>query len=320
VGDGWAGDLDRLRALETHLEDASFRERWRAIKLARKVALAKWLQRCQIDVDPETLFDIQIKRIHEYKRQFLNVLHVVALYHRLLAGEDCVPRTVIFGGKAAPSYFIAKLIIKLIHDVRAMVLANPSVAQRLNVAFVPNYDVSAAEVLFPATELSEQISTAGTEASGTGCMKAVMNGGIIIGTLDGANIEIREQVGDDNMFVFGLTTQEVETRRAAGYDSSSIIRENAELSDVVERIASMSGGMFMPLVDILRTNDRYFLCADFAPYVAEQQRAAKTWTRGDEWTRKSICNTARSGFFSSDRTIAEYARDIWDVPVKRGAS
>jgi glycogen phosphorylase len=318
IGDDWPANLDKLRGLERFIDDSSFRERWRKVKLERKEKLAKWLQRSQIDADPETLFDIQIKRIHEYKRQFLNVLHVISLYHRLAAGQDCVPRTVMFGGKAAPSYFIAKLIIKLIHDVRGLVRSNPYVAQRLNVVFVPNYSVSAAEVLFPATELSEQISTAGTEASGTGCMKAVLNGGIIMGTLDGANIEIREQVGEDNMFVFGLTTEEVEATKSRGYDSSALIHANAELAAVVDRIASMSGGIFKPLVDILRTNDRYLLCADFASYVAEQERAAKIWTNTDEWTRKSIYNTARSGFLSSDRTIAEYAKDIWDVPVRNG--
>jgi starch phosphorylase len=313
IGDDWPRDLEKLRGLERFADDAAFRERWRKVKSVRKERLTKWLQRCQIEADADSLFDIQIKRIHEYKRQFLNVLHVVALYHRLVAGQDAVPRTVIFGGKAAPSYVIAKLIIKLIHDVRTLVRSNPFVAQRLNVVFVPNYDVSAAEVLFPATELSEQISTAGTEASGTGCMKAVLNGGIIIGTLDGANIEIREQVGEENMFVFGLTTEELEALRTRGYDSSAIIRANAELAAVVDRIAAMSGGIFKPLVDILLTNDRYFLCADFASYLAAQQTAAETWTRTDDWTRKSILNTARSGYFSSDRTVREYADEIWDV-------
>ncbi|HKR64463.1 MAG TPA: glycogen/starch/alpha-glucan phosphorylase [Thermoanaerobaculia bacterium] len=315
IGDGWVRDLDQLRGLERFADDAAFREKWRKVKRARKGMFEKWLQRCQLDADPDSLFDVQIKRIHEYKRQLLNVLHVIALYHRLLAGQDAVPRTVVFGGKAAPSYFIAKLIIKLIHDVRALVRSNPFVAQRLNVVFVPNYDVSAAEVLFPATELSEQISTAGTEASGTGCMKAVLNGGIIIGTLDGANIEIREHVGEENLFVFGLTTEEIEAQRARGYDSGAIVRANAELKAVVDRIASMSGGIFKPLVDILLSNDRYFLCADFASYVAAQQTAAETWTRTDEWTRKSILNTARSGYFSADRTIAEYAREIWETPL-----
>ena len=317
IGDTWPRDLDRLRDLERFADDASFREQWRKVKLTRKEALEKWMRRCQIQIEPESLFDVQIKRMHEYKRQLLNVLHVIALYHRLLNKQDAVPRTVIFGGKAAPSYFVAKLIIKLIHDVRALVRANPFVAQRLNVAFVPSYDVSAAEVLFPATELSEQISTAGTEASGTGCMKAVLNGGIIIGTLDGANIEIREQVGEANMFVFGNTAEEIAALREGKYDSAAIVRDNAELAAVIDRLSSMSGGIFEPLVDNLLHNDRYFLCADFASYVATQQRAAETWTRTDEWTRMSILNTARSGFFSADRTIREYAKEIWGVsPVK----
>jgi len=313
IGDTWPRDLDRLRDLERFADDASFREQWRKVKLTRKEALEKWMRRCQVQVEPESLFDVQIKRMHEYKRQLLNVLHVIALYHRLLNKQDAVPRTVIFGGKAAPSYFVAKLIIKLIHDVRALVRANPFVAQRLNVAFVPSYDVSAAEVLFPATELSEQISTAGTEASGTGCMKAVLNGGIIIGTLDGANIEIREQVGEANMFVFGNTAEEIAALREGKYDSAAIVRDNAELAAVIDRLSSMSGGIFEPLVDNLLHNDRYFLCADFASYVATQQRAAETWTRTDEWTRMSILNTARSGFFSADRTIREYAKEIWEV-------
>lgn len=317
VGESWPRDLDELRGLERFVDDAAFRERWQKVKHLRKEALRKYLQRCQIEVDPESIFDVQIKRIHEYKRQFLNVLHVVGLYHRLLAGQDTVPRTVIFGGKAAPSYVIAKLIIKLIHDVRTLVRSNPFVSQRLNVVFVPNYDVSAAQMLFPATELSEQISTAGTEASGTGCMKAVLNGGIIIGTLDGANIEIREHVGDENMFVFGMTTEEIAALRERGYDSSAIVQANAELKAVIDRIASMSGGIFKPLVDILLSNDRYFLCADFASYVDAQQRAADTWTKRDEWTRKSILNTARSGYFSSDRTVREYADEIWDAKAGR---
>ncbi len=313
IGDAWPGDLDRLRELERFADDAAFRERWLSVKLTRKEALKKWLRRCQIEVEAESLFDVQIKRMHEYKRQLLNVLHVISLYDRLHSGHDAQPRTVIFGGKAAPSYFIAKLIIKLIHDVRAMVHANPFVAQRLNVVFVPNYDVSAAEVLFPATELSEQISTAGTEASGTGCMKAVLNGGIIIGTLDGANIEIREQVGEENMFVFGHTTDEITALREGHYDSSSIVRANAELKAVIDRISSMSGGIYKPLVENLLGNDRYFLCADFASYAATQQRAAETWSRPHEWARKSIFNTARSGFFSADRTVREYAEEIWEA-------
>ncbi|HEY0158710.1 MAG TPA: glycogen/starch/alpha-glucan phosphorylase [Thermoanaerobaculia bacterium] len=312
IGDKWPADLDALRELERFVDDSEFRKKWLKVKRCRKQVLEKWLRRCRADVEVDSLFDVQIKRMHEYKRQLLNAMHVIALYDRLRAGHDTVPRTVIFGGKAAPSYVMAKLIIKLIHDVARLVRANPYVAQRLNVIFVPNYSVSAAEVLFPATELSEQISTAGTEASGTGNMKAVLNGGVIIGTLDGANIEIKEQVGDDNIFIFGHTTEEIVGLRP-NYDPASIVRGNEQLSKVIERIGSMSGGIFKPIVDMLLTNDRYYHCADFASYVATQERAADAWTRRDDWARMSILNTARSGLFSADRTVAEYAREIWDI-------
>jgi starch phosphorylase len=307
IGDGWGRELDRLRELEKFVDDAAFREKWRAVKLQRKHALARWLRRyARVELDPESLFDVQIKRMHEYKRQLLNVMHVISLYHRLADGDTSVaPRTVIFGGKSAPSYFIAKLIIKLIHDVAAMVRTKPSVASKLNVVFVPNYDVSGAQLLFPATDLSEQISTAGTEASGTGCMKAVLNGGVIVGTLDGANIEIREQVGDDNMFVFGHTADQVAAMRGS-YDPKSWIERTPELKRVIETLVSLSNGHFRPLVDILTGNDRYFHCADFQSYLDAQNRAATT-----ELTTMSILNTARSGWFSADRTIAEYAEEIW---------
>jgi starch phosphorylase len=312
IGDGWPADLDRLRGLEPFAEDAEFRKRWLKVKRGRKLALERWLRRCRADVEVDSLFDVQIKRMHEYKRQLLNAMHVIALYDKLRAGHDCVPRTVIFGGKAAPSYVAAKLIIKLIHDVAKLVRANPYVAQRLNVIFVPNYSVSAAEMLFPATELSEQISTAGTEASGTGNMKAVLNGGVIIGTLDGANIEIREQVSAENMFIFGHTTEEITALRPH-YDPASIVRSNPELAKVIDRIGSMSSGIFKPIADMLLTNDRYYHCADFESYVATQERAAAAWTRKDEWARMSILNTARSGWFSADRTVGEYAREIWGI-------
>jgi glycogen phosphorylase len=312
IGDKWPAELDRLRELERFADDAEFRKKWLKVKRGRKLTLEKWLRRCRADVEVDSLFDVQIKRMHEYKRQLLNAMHVIALYDRLRAGHDCAPRTVIFGGKAAPSYFVAKLIIKLIHDVAKLVRANPYVAQRLNVIFVPNYSVSAAEVLFPATELSEQISTAGTEASGTGNMKAVLNGGVIIGTLDGANIEIKEQVGDENIFIFGHTTEEIAALRPT-YDPASIVRSTPELQKVVDRIGAMSGGIFKPIVDILLTNDRYYHCADFASYVATQERAAEAWTRRDDWARMSILNTARSGWFSADRTVGEYAREIWEI-------
>lgn len=314
IGAEWHRDLNALRGLEKVADDAAFQSRWRAMKTERKKLLAAWLRRChRIDVDPQSLFDVQIKRMHEYKRQLLNVMHVIALYHRLRAGQDCAPRTVIFGGKAAPSYRTAKLIIKLINDVATMVNASPFVAQRLKVVFVANYNVSSAELLFPATELSEQISTAGTEASGTGNMKAVMNGAVIIGTLDGANVEIHQEVGDDNLFLFGNRAEEIEALQRAGFDAAATIRANPELEQVIQRIESMSGGIFRPIAEILRHHDRYFHCADFASYVQTQQLAAETWSSGAAWTRKSILNTAHSGFFSADRTIGEYAKEIWGV-------
>jgi glycogen phosphorylase len=310
IGQGWPADLSRLRELEKHVEDAAFKARWLVVKHERKEALAKWLRRThRVEVDPMSLFDIQIKRMHEYKRQLLNVMHVIALYHRIADGDDGVPpRTVIFGGKAAPSYHIAKLIIRLIHEVATMVRKHPRAAHKLSVVFVPNYDVSAAELLFPATELSEQISTAGTEASGTGCMKAVLNGGIIIGTLDGANIEIREEVGEENMFVFGHTAAEIaELKRNPRQFTSP------ELTRVIDTIRSLAGGAFNPLADILTSNDRYFHCADFASYLETQARAAEVWTQRQDWARMSILNTARSGKFSADRTVREYAEEIWEV-------
>ena len=318
AGEEWPRDFVRVTQLEPFADDAAFRQRWDAVKRQRKELLAKWLRKRQtVDVDLDSIFDIQIKRIHEYKRQLLNAMHAIALYHRVADGGDIVPRTIIFAGKAAPSYFIAKLIIRLIHEISALVQRSPRVAAHLNVVFVPNYDVSGAEILFPATELSEQISTAGTEASGTGCMKAVMNGGIIIGTLDGANIEIRADVQNENMFVFGKTTEEIDALRRGGTGPQGFIDHDPELRRVIETIGSLSNGTYKPLVDILTGSDRYFHCADFRSYVDMQENAAATWLARDEWNRRSILNVARSAFFSSDRTIAEYAREIWHVePVK----
>ena len=313
IGDSWKSDLDELRQLEEYVEDSDFRERWNSVKHARKHKVAEWLQRCySIAVNPEFLFDVQIKRIHEYKRQLLNVLHAIALAHRIMDGDDSiVPRTIIFGGKAAPGYAMAKMIIRLIHSVVAFARENPRVVERMQVVFVPNYDVSSAELLFPATELSEQISTAGTEASGTGCMKAVMNGGVIIGTLDGATIEIGDAVGKENIFTFGQTAEQIAKWQTTGYDPRRIVESNAELRRVIERIASW--GQYAPIVDGLIKADRYFHCLDFASYVDTQKQAADAWMRRDAWARRSILNTARSGPFSSDRTVAEYAREIWGV-------
>ena len=312
IGDGWPGDLDELRNLEQFVDDGDFCERWNSVKHASKSKVAEWLQSTHgIQVDPEFLFDVQIKRIHEYKRQLLNALHALALAHRILEGdESVVPRAIIFGGKAAPGYAMAKLIIRLIHEIAAFVRGNPRVAERLNVIFVPNYDVSSAELLFPATELSEQISTAGTEASGTGCMKAVMNGGVIIGTLDGANIEIRDAVGGENIFTFGQTAEQISQLQKTGYDPRRIIAANRDLQSVIARIASW--GTYGSIVDALQT-DRYFHCIDFASYIETQKRAADAWMQRDGWGRRSLLNTARSSQFSSDRTIAEYAQEIWHV-------
>src|SRR5207253_7274943 len=245
----WKGDVDHLRELEDYAGDATFRERWNSVKHARKTKVAVWLRRAYaIDVDPEFLFDIQIKRIHEYKRQLLNAMHAIALAHRIADGdESIVPRAIIFGGKAAPGYAMAKLMIRLIHSVAAFVRSSKRTAARLNVVFVPNYDVSSAELLFPATELSEQISTAGTEASGTGCMKAVMNGGVIIGTLDGANIEIRDAVEEENIFTFGQTAEQISQLQKTGYDPRRIIAANRDLQSVIARIASW--GTYGSIVD-----------------------------------------------------------------------
>lgn len=313
LGERWTRDLDRLRDLEVAARGADFRQQWNVVKLERKKILAHWLQGTHgIAVDTDSLFDVQIKRMHEYKRQLLNVMHAITLAHRLSDGDDSVvPRTIIFGGKAAPGYVMAKLIIRLIHEVAAFVRANPRVAERLNVVFVPNYDVSSAELLFPATELSEQISTAGTEASGTGCMKAILNGGVIIGTLDGANIEIRDAVGQENIFVFGQTAEQITGLQSSGYNARRIIEANPELQRVIGRIASW--GNYTAIVEALYGTDRYFHCIDFASYVETQKRAGDTWLHRHDWARLSIMNTARSGPFSADRTIAEYAKEIWGV-------
>ena len=316
AGEEWPRDFVRVTALESFVDDAGFRGRWDAVKRHRKEVLARVLRKRQaVALDLDSIFDIQIKRIHEYKRQLLNAMHAIALFHRVSDGREIVPRTVVFAGKAAPSYFVAKLIIRLIHDVAAMVQRSPRVAAHLNVVFVADYDVSWAEILFPATELSEQISTAGTEASGTGCMKAVMNGGVIIGTLDGANIEIRADVGAENMFVFGKSAEEIEVLRRGGYRPAAVVEQDPELKRVVETIRGL-GGDYQPLVDILLGNDRYFHCADFRSYVDAQEEAAASWLARDAWTRKSILNVARSAFFSADRTVAEYAREIWGLRIE----
>ena len=273
-----------------------------------------------IELDPTWMFDIQVKRIHEYKRQHLNVLHIVTLYHRLKQNPalDMPPRAFIFGGKAAPGYFMAKRIIKLINAVAETVNTDPEVNTRMKVAFVPNFNVQNAHLIYPAADLSEQISTAGKEASGTGNMKFMLNGALTIGTLDGANVEMREEVGADNFFLFGLTASEVERVQREGYRPEAYIEANAELRAVLELIASdhFSRGdteVFRPLVDNLRNSDPFLVLADYAAYVACQEQVNAAWKDTERWTRMSIMNTARSGKFSSDRAIAEYCDDIWQV-------
>jgi starch phosphorylase len=322
IGDGWPSDLERLRGLEAHLDDAAFTGRWRDIKRANKHEFAVHLrQQTGIGVDPESLYDVQVKRIHEYKRQHLNILHVVDLYRRLKDDPslDCVPRTVIFAGKAAPAYHMAKLIIKLINAIGAVVNRDRALKDRLRVVFLPNFNVGNGQRIYPAADLSEQISTAGKEASGTGNMKFMMNGALTIGTLDGANIEIREEAGADNFFLFGHAAGEVEAMKRGGYRPMEYYHADPDLKATLDLIAGgfFSRGdrdLFRPLVDNLLYSDPYLLLADFADYVACQRRVDDTYADPTRWTHMSILNVARSGKFSSDRSIREYARDIWCVP------
>jgi starch phosphorylase len=325
VGDGWARDLDVLRRLEPLAADAGFRRRWADVKRRNKERLAAYLAaQTGVRLDPDWLFDIQVKRIHEYKRQHLNVLHVVSLYQRLKADPslEVPPRAVLFGGKAAPGYTMAKLIIKLVNAVADVVNQDPDVNGRLRVAFIPNFCVKNARLVYPAADLSEQISTAGKEASGTGNMKFAMNGAITIGTLDGANVEIREAVGADNFLLFGLTVDEVQATKARGYRPRDRYDADPALRAAVDLIASghFSGGdpgLFAPLVDALLQRDEYLLFPDYPAYVACQDAVSHAYADRDRWTRMSILNVARIGRFSSDRTIREYCGEIWDAhPVR----
>ncbi|MGK7928087.1 MAG: glycogen/starch/alpha-glucan phosphorylase [Spirulina sp.] len=325
VGDGWLKNLDQMRKLEAYAEDPVFHIRWQEIKQANKQALADYIwKHNNIEVDVNSLFDVQVKRIHEYKRQLLNVLNIVALYNRIKRNPDMeiVPRTFIFGGKAAPGYFMAKLIIKLINAVGEVVNKDPDVRGRLKVVFMANFNVSLGQRIYPAAELSEQVSTAGKEASGTGNMKFAMNGALTIGTLDGANIEIREEAGAENFFLFGLTAQEVKEMKAMGYKPMDYYNRDLELKGTLDRIASgyFSYGnreLFKPLLDSLLHHDQYMLLADFRAYVECQDRVSEAYKDRENWTKMSILNAARMGKFSSDRTIREYATEIWRAkPVK----
>ncbi|MGF6792971.1 glycogen/starch/alpha-glucan phosphorylase [Paraburkholderia sp. 35.1] len=325
IGAGWVTDLARLRKLEAYADDATFQQHWRSVKQANKAVLAEHIRSVTgIGVDTAALFDVQVKRIHEYKRQHLNALLIVTLYRRLLRDPQLAltPRCFVFGGKAAPGYATAKLIIRLINGIAEVVNNDPVVNGRLKVVFYPDFNVKNAHFIYPAADLSEQISTAGKEASGTGNMKFMMNGALTIGTLDGANVEIREEVGDENFFLFGLTADEVERVKRAGYRPADYVKDDAELSEVLQLIADghFSRGereMFRPLIDNLTHADPFLVLADYAAYVARQDDVSAAWQDTRRWTRMSILNTARSGKFSSDRAIGEYCDKIWKIRPMR---
>jgi starch phosphorylase len=325
VGPAWVTRLDELRRLAPFANDAPFRQRWQVVKHANKVRLAELVKRdCGVVFDPEALFDVQVKRIHEYKRQLLNVLHVIHLYARLKHGDDqnWTPRCVLIGGKAAPGYKMAKRIISLVCKVAEVINGDPIIGNRLKLAFLPNYRVSAMEIIAPGTDLSEQISTAGKEASGTGNMKFMMNGAVTLGTLDGANIEIREEVGDENFFLFGLTAEQVEQTRSA-YDPNALIAADADFARVMHLLESghfnrFEPGLFDPIAAAIRSpHDPWLVAADFRAFVDAQDRAAAAYRDPERWTRMSILNTAMSGKFSTDRTMEEYNREIWKLASVR---
>jgi starch phosphorylase len=322
IGERWVGHFeDEISKIEPLAEDAAFREEWRKIKRGNKSGLASMIkERTGVVVDPDSLFDVQVKRIHEYKRQHLNVLHIISLYNRIKKdpSQDIVPRTFIFGGKAAPGYFMAKRIIKLINSVADVVNNDPDVAGRLKVVFFPDFNVKNAHHIYPAADLSEQISTAGKEASGTGNMKFSMNGALTIGTLDGANVEIREEVGTENFFLFGLTAGEVQDLKAAGYHPRSYYDSNPHLREALDQISSghFSHGdteLFRPLIGNLLDHDPFLLLADYQSYIDCQDQVSSAYRDQGQWVRMSVLNVARMGKFSSDRSIREYCENIWNI-------
>jgi starch phosphorylase len=321
IGLGWLGDLEQLEGLLPLADDAAFRDRFAAAKRRNKERLAALIaERTGMQVDPAALFDVHVKRIHEYKRQLLNILGTIASWQAIRAepGRDWLPRVKIFGGKAAASYRQAKLIIKLINDVARVINHDPLVGDRLKVIFLPNYNVSLTERIIPAADLSEQISTAGMEASGTGNMKLALNGAVTIGTLDGANIEIRELVGHDNMFIFGLTAEEVRSERANGYDPRAQVVASPALSAALEAIGAGQfspddAGRFRPLIERLLGEDYFMVLADFEAYGEAQEQVDAAYREPETWWRRALLNTANVGWFSSDRTIREYAGEIWQA-------
>ncbi|MFW6357832.1 MAG: glycogen/starch/alpha-glucan phosphorylase [Chroococcales cyanobacterium] len=321
LGKDWIKDLWELKKLEPLVEDAEFCDRWRQVKQDNKNDLAEYIHQVTgITVNANSLFDVQVKRIHEYKRQLLSLLHVITLYNQIKRNPslNVVPRTVIFAGKAAPGYFMAKLIIKLINSVADKINSDSTIGDRIKIVFLPNFNVTLGERIYPAADLSEQISTAGKEASGTGNMKFALNGAVTIGTLDGANIEIREAVGYSNFFLFGLTSTEVMDFKHSGYNPRHFYRENEELREAIDQIANgyFSEGdrnLFYPLINALLNRDEYFIFADYSDYIEAQKRVNLAYQNVENWTKMSILNSARIGYFSGDRAIQEYAEDIWKV-------
>ncbi|MBP6940510.1 MAG: glycogen/starch/alpha-glucan phosphorylase [Syntrophorhabdaceae bacterium] len=321
IGDGWTKDLEEIKKLEPFAEDSEFCKSFAEIKVDNKIRLLNVLENeFHLSFEPQFLLDCQVKRFHEYKRQLLNVLHAITLYNRIREGRvdnDFTPRTIMFSGKSAPGYMMCKLIIKLIHNVAEVISAHPQVRDKLQVVFVPNYGVTLAQHIMPAAELSEQISTAGYEASGTGNMKFTLNGALTIGTLDGANVEIREEVGQENFFLFGLTAEEI-IRLRQGYNPRQYVEQDKELGQVIEQLSNdffspENRGYFQPVVNSLMDGDHYCVLADYASYVACQEEVAKVYRERDRWIKMAVLNVARSGKFSSDRAIREYAKNIWHI-------
>ena len=325
IGPEWIKDLAQIKRIEKFVNDKEFIEYWQRVKLNNKQILIDYIEKeHRIKVNPDSIFDVQIKRFHEYKRQLLNVFHIITLYNRIKRNPKLkmVPRTIIFGGKAAPAYHAAKMVIKLINSVADMVNNDPDVGDKLKVVFLKNYSVTLAEKIIPAADLSEQVSTAGLEASGTGNMKFALNGALTIGTMDGANVEIREEVGDDNIFIFGLLADEVVKLKSNGYNPREYYEKNAELKQVVDMIATnffnpKEFGIFDEMIRGLMNVDYYLLFADYQSYIDAQDKVAELYQKKEAWTKKSIYNVARVAKFSSDRSVKEYADKIWKVkPVK----
>ena len=321
VGPDWVTNMEILRKLEDRQNDTGFLTHWEDTKLSVKRKLSTYIHRnTGVLVDPSSLFDVQVKRIHEYKRQHLNALQVITQYLRIKNGQadGMAPRTVIFGGKAAPGYYMAKLIIRFINGIAETINADPDMDGRLRVVFLADYNVKLGEQVYPASDLSEQISTAGKEASGTGNMKFAMNGALTIGTLDGANVEIREHVGAENFFLFGKTVEEIAALKQGGYRPWEVVESVPELAEAIRLVemghfSNGDGELFRPLIDNLTGNDPFFVMADFADYLRAQDAVSLAWTDRHHWNRMSVLNSARSGFFSSDRSIRDYCRDIWKV-------